>query len=357
MKKQALIPVVPSFVERLLHRLHLLPAPIADAFGNVLFGRALTIAVRRGVFEALASDAHTPGEVASMTGLSPAGCELLLASFAVAGYVDKRRSRYALTREARRWLLNSSPHFLGHLLRYFETLHVRWTYLEHSLEHGVPPKPYYESFTEDDWRVYVYAMRDLARLLIGQVMVRITLPNLPRSLLDLGGSHGLYALACCKRYPTLSATIVDFPAAICHTAGIIAEDNAGDRIKLWPADFTKVDFPRDQDCVFLFNVIHGLSEKENHKLIGRAVDALKKGGRLYILDQLREDEGGNHPAFSVRSGGISRFIPLMVGLNLLNEIGGTTYHFEQVKEWCRDVSRIRRMRLTAPGVSLVEIVR
>ncbi len=44
-----------TFLERLLHRLHILPTPIMDAFGGIIFGRVLTIAVRRGLFEAVAT--------------------------------------------------------------------------------------------------------------------------------------------------------------------------------------------------------------------------------------------------------------------------------------------------------------
>ncbi len=44
-----------TLLERLLHRLYILPTPIMDAFGGVIFGRVLTIAVRRGLFEAVAT--------------------------------------------------------------------------------------------------------------------------------------------------------------------------------------------------------------------------------------------------------------------------------------------------------------
>ncbi|WP_276615627.1 hypothetical protein [Nonomuraea basaltis] len=35
------------------------------------------------------------------------------------------------------------------------------------------------------------------------------LPEGSKSLLDLGGSHGLYAEAFCRAYPGLAGTIVD----------------------------------------------------------------------------------------------------------------------------------------------------
>jgi ubiquinone/menaquinone biosynthesis C-methylase UbiE len=337
-----------SLVERLLHRLHLLPTPIMDAFGGVVFGRALTIAARRGVFEAMADAPHTVAEVARVTNLSAKGIELLLQSFEVARYVRAVDGSYSLTSEARKWLLKDSRFYIGNLIQYFETLYTRWGYLESSLEHGTPPRTYYEGFTGEDWRVYVYAMRDLARLLLDEVMRMMNLQGSPQSLLDLGGSHGLYAMECCRRYPSLRATIIDFAEALHHARGIVEEEGMGSHVQLLAADFTAIRLPMSQDCVLMFNVVHGLSEEENNALVQRALQALKPGGKLYILDQLREEKGRT---------GLSRFMPLMVGLNLLNEVGGTVYTFEQVRRWCADAVTVKRIHLRMPGVSLVEATR
>ena len=43
-----------TLLERALHRMHLLPVPVMDAFAGVLFGRLLCIGVRRGIIEAAA---------------------------------------------------------------------------------------------------------------------------------------------------------------------------------------------------------------------------------------------------------------------------------------------------------------
>ncbi len=83
-------------------------------------------------------------------------------------------------------------------------------------------------------------------------------------------------------------------------------------------------------------------------LVVRSLCALKPGGKLYILDQMKEKS---------RRSGIAQFVPLMVGLNILNEIGGNTYSFEQVKRWCVDASGVKRFRLRLPGVTLVEVTK
>jgi hypothetical protein len=127
-----------------------------------------------------------------------------------------------------------------------------------------------------------------------------------------------------------------------------------DRVSVLGGDFTKTELPQDQDAVLMFNIIHGFDEAENQRLIGRAFGALAPGGKLFVLDQFREDARRS----GLRSrGSLSQFIPLMVGLNLLNEIGGNAYTFEHIKRWCAEASAVKRVRLRLPGVTLVEIVK
>ena len=342
------MPPTPSLTERLLHHLHLLPSPILDSFSNVVFVRSLAIGVRRGVFENLKGKSATVSELATATKLSVKGTALLVESFSSAGYLAKHADRYSLTSDSRKWLLKDSPSYIGNLIRYFETLYKRWDYLEYSLDHGIPPQRYYETFTDDDWKLYVYAMRDLANLMVGDVVKRIDLGDHPLSLLDLGGSHGLYAIECCRRYPSLTATVLDFASAVQLGRDIIEEEGMSERVKTVAGDFMTQDLPQHQDCVLMFNIVHGLNESENQTLLRRVFDATRPGGKIYILDQLRGETRGKE---------LAAFIPLTVGLNLLNEIGGNTYSFQQLKQWCSATASIKRISLQLPGIGLIEIVR
>jgi hypothetical protein len=287
-------------------------------------------------------------EIAKATTLSAEGTALLAESFSSAGYLVKQGDRYALTPNARKWLSTDSHSYIGNLIRYFETLYLRWEHLEYSLEHGVPPRRYYETFCGEDWNLYVYAMRDLARLIGREVVRRIRLAGKPRLLLDLGGSHGWYSIQCCKRYPSLTATVVDFEGAVQCGRELVEAEGMTERVHMVKGDFLKEDLPHHQDCVLMFNIVHGFSESENRDLLRRVIDATTTGGRIYILDQLRME---------TRRRGFAAFIPLTVGLNLLNEIGGNAYSFEQIKRWCSGVASIKRISLRFPGIGLIEIVR
>jgi len=332
--------------ERILHRFHLLPTPIMDAFAGVLFGRALVIAVRRGLFDVLASVPLNEEQIASVARLHPDALRLLLDSCVIGGYLTRKRGAYRVTAEGRKWLCKESPDSLVNLVAYFESLHGRWMNLETSLETGSPPRPYYASFGEEDWQTYVLGMRDLARLLLPHVIEKITPGSEACSLLDIGGSHGLYAIECCRRRPNLHATIMDFAPALACAAVLVRQSAVADRVELQAGDFLVEPLPPEQDIVLMFNIIHGLSEADNRSLLARALAALRPGGKIFILDQMRDER--------TFASDLARFIPLMVGLNLLHEIGGKVFSLREVTSWCRG-RRVRHLKLRLPGVSLVEV--
>lgn len=337
-----------TLLERLLHRSGRLPVPVMDAFASVLFGRAFAVAVRLGVFEQLRDGPRTIPAIAVATGLSEGALLFLLESCIVGGYVRSEKEGYGLTSAGRTWLLRDSSQTLVSLIAYFETLHRRWGNLDATFRTGRPEKPYYDGFDQKDWQLYVFAMRDLASFLVPYIVPRIALRNDSRSLLDIGGSHGLYTVACLERVPGLHGTILDFPAATQVAGKLVEEKQMGGRISLLGGDLRKVAYPPDQDVVLLFNVVHGLTPEENRAVVRRTLEALRPGGKLYVLEQCLEGR---------RRSSLARFLPLMVGLNLLLEVGARTYGVGEICDWCVPARSVRRVRIPLPGLALIEAER
>ena len=332
--------------ERVAARLNLLPEALYDAFPAVLFGRVLVIASSLGLFDELDRRAQTPEEISRSLNLPLESAELMLSSLNAAGYLKKRRAVYSLAPQAAKWLVRSSPHSLANFLEYVELLHARWLTLEDSLRRGKPLKTYVETFGLDEWRIYTDGMMDLAKLILPRLLPKIELPEGARTLLDLGGSHGLYALELCRRYPLLRATITDFPAVLARTVALVEEYGLGHRVKLLPCNIIDASLrPAPHDVVLAFNIVHGFRPEANRALLSTIAAALFPGGLLLILDQFKNE----------RSRGAARMLPMMVGVNLLNEIGGNVYDSAEVQGWCREAGlvRVRYHRLSLPGVGLI----
>jgi hypothetical protein len=98
-------------LEWLALRLGRIPTPLVDTHLAFAFARTLMVAVRLGVFEALAETDRTAAEVASRCGTADAPTARLLHALVGMGYLRPGRTadRVGLTRGSRRWLTRASP--------------------------------------------------------------------------------------------------------------------------------------------------------------------------------------------------------------------------------------------------------
>jgi DNA-binding MarR family transcriptional regulator len=340
------MPVRLSLRERVLFLLNRLPVPIFDAFAGILLGRALMVCNSYGVFEVLHGSGHSPAELGEKVGLSTPGMEVLLRTLEAGGYVKRSGNHYRNSRVAERWLTRKSPHYLGNLVQYFDSLFSRWDHLAETAQRGEPVKPYFEYFKEKDWETYTYGMMDLARLLMPEVLRVIQLPRTARRLLDIGGSHGLYSIELCRIHPGLTAEVLDLHEVSKVGERITQDCQMSSRVVHRSGDFKKDNFGSGYDIVLAFNIIHGLKSSENSSLIRKVSESLDGAGTLFIMDQVTD---------RTKSSSLSSLIPAAVGLNLFNEIGGKTYTFGEIRGWCEEAGLVdcRFKKLRVPGVGII----
>ena len=113
---------------------------------------------------------------------------------------------------------------------------------------------------------------------------KLRLPGDPRSLLDIGGGHGWYAAQLCRRYPRLTATVLDLPGSAEIGREIIARAGMGDRVKHRDGDATSDDLGSGYDSVLCFNLVHHLTPDQIASLFRRIHEALAPGGVLAVMD-------------------------------------------------------------------------
>lgn len=337
-----------TFKERILARLNLYPLPIYDAFAAPLVGHILAIALSLHIFEKLKVP-QSIEKLAKAVNIDPKTAMLLLSSLSASGYVKTIGRKFTVSAAARKWLLERSDHYIGNFVRYVEVLYSHWLYLAKTLTAGEPPATYIESFGKKEWEIYVLGMMDLARVTFPHIARKMVLPEGAKNFLDLGGSHGFYSIKLCQRYPKLRATIVDFPEVLNITRKIIREQRGSHRISLKPGNvLEKSAFVESRfDAALASNLVHGLTADQNRLFLRNTSSSVRSGGYLYILDQFIDEKGSK----------LEQLIPLLVGINLMNEVGGSVYTPEQLREWCGEVGfgNMRVYRLRLPGVLLLRL--
>jgi 2-polyprenyl-3-methyl-5-hydroxy-6-metoxy-1,4-benzoquinol methylase len=117
---------------------------------------------------------------------------------------------------------------------------------------------------------------------------RMPIPKGARDMLDIGGSHGLYSVALCRRHEGLRSTILDLPDAVDKAAPLLAAEGMGERVVHKAGDALSEDLGEEAyDLVLIAQLVHHFSAEQNAELARRVARALRPGGVYAILDALR----------------------------------------------------------------------
>jgi SAM-dependent methyltransferase len=280
--------VIPeNMIERIGLMTGQVPIPIAHALGGTILARAVIAATRLNVFEALRSRRLAAAAVASACGSDPYATQKLLDALVSSGYLSVRRGAYGLTRMSRTWLLADSPVSLRDAILY-ESVEWGWlTNLDEFVRSG-RPLDFHAAMTSDEWALYQRGMRAIAGIAANEVARRVPVPRAARTMLDIGGSHGYYSVAICRRHRGLRATVLDLPQAVEHAAPLLAKERMGDRVVHRAGDALRDDLGREAyDLVFIAQLAHHFDDTTNRELVRRAAQALRPGGYLVILEAIR----------------------------------------------------------------------
>jgi SAM-dependent methyltransferase len=312
----------------------MLPAPMLESYAMVTT-RALLAATRAGLFDALGDGATTPAEVAARCSTHPRATEKLLNLLAAMRYVrTKGDGTYRLTRSARRWLTGSSSVRDSVLMKDLE-----WRWIEGLDEylHRGEPQDVHGTMSPDDWGLYQRGMRSNAGLLAPLLARRVPVPDGARDMLDIGGSHGYFSVAICRRHAGLRATVLDLPDAVAHAAPLLEAEDMGDRVVLRAGDALVDDLGTEAyDVVFMMSLVHHFDDPTNRALMRRAADALRPGGVLVVGDAIRLD-----PRDADLMGS---FFDLYFAMT--SRAGLWTY--EEMADWQRDAGLLPRKPIRLP---------
>ncbi|HYN88606.1 MAG TPA: methyltransferase [Ardenticatenaceae bacterium] len=279
--------IAQNVLERLVLAAGLIPTPLIDTHIAMLLARTVMSATKLGIFEALAEGPLTAGEVAARCDTHPAATGKLLDALVGVGYVQALGERYDLAPLARKWLLQASPRSLyPKMLLQF----VEWEWIEHSDEfvRSGTPLQIHERLAPEEWAHYQQAMRSLALFAAPEVGWRTPVPRGAREMLDIGGAHGYFSVAICRRHPALRSVILDLPEAVAQAAPLLAREGMGDRIRYRAGNVLTDDLGSEAfDLVFMANVAHHFDAETNRALAERVARALRPGGVYVIQEAIR----------------------------------------------------------------------
>jgi SAM-dependent methyltransferase len=258
---------------------------------NYRIARTLQAAHATGIFERLGKSAATAATVAAARRLDAAMVENVLIVLAAMGLARRAGERWKLTPKSRATLVSALPLYQGNIVAHGAQVGNFWNDLEQILrgkEEGwvlaAKGRPAIRSHRDFILAMHNMAMAGRAAELADRVNVKGR-----RTLMDIGGGPGSYAMALCERNPRLAATVFDLPETIRIAREVIARFGMQDRVKTVVGDWNKNEFGRDKDVVLMSNVLHGSQSSAEMKL-AKVHRALVPGGLLVIQEFLMNAE-------------------------------------------------------------------
>lgn len=163
-----------------------------------------------------------------------------------------------------------------------------------------------------------------------------------KTFMDLGSAQGMVPATLARAHPNLTGIGFDLPAVKPVFEEFIAHRGVTDRVRFQGGNFFEDPLPK-VDVIVMGHILHDWDLAQKKVLLGKAFDALPKGGAVIVYDAIIDDDRREN-AFG-----------LMMSLNMLIEtVGGFDYTGEDCQAWMREVgfSETRVEPLVGP-VSMV----
>ncbi len=271
------------------------------AFGPVIFQTA-RIMLSAGIMDMLrdSDNGMTIEEVAEKTGLSGYAAKCLLEASLCIGLVliDDRTDRFRVSKTG--WFLINDPATRVNINFNHDVNYLGWFNLEEALWEGKPAglrtlgdwSTVYEGLSslpphiQKSWFDFDHFYSDNSF----DEALEIVFANKPRTLLDVGGNTGRWALRCVAHDKDVKVTILDLPQQIGLMKANIDGKEGADRIDGLGIDLldenTGMPDDRKFDAVWMSQFLDCFSEDQIVSILRRASKVMGEDSRLYIMETL-----------------------------------------------------------------------
>lgn len=269
------------------------------AWGSVVF-QVTRLMKKFGVLELLrnSNKGMTEAEIAEKAGISNYAAKVLLEASLSIGTVliDTETDRYMLSKTGWFFLTDVATQVnteFNHDVNY-----EGWFRLEESLKEGRPAglehfgswPTIYEGLSQlppqvqKSWFGFDHFYSDCSF----QQALEVVFANKPKTLLDVGGNTGRWALQCVEFDKEVKVTIVDLPQQLEMMRRNIAEKPGADRIDGYGMNLLDAsqDFPTNHhyDIIWMSQFLDCFGEDEIVSIVSRAANIMDSNSRLYIME-------------------------------------------------------------------------
>jgi ubiquinone/menaquinone biosynthesis C-methylase UbiE len=193
-----------------------------------------------------------------------------------------------------------------------------------------------EEVNEKKLREFIRAMHNIGTVQAGKICKELHLKKY-RSLFDLAGGQGTYAVRFVEENPEMRAVVFDLPDVTKIAREYIEKSGMKGKVTIKAGDCLKDSFGKElYDIVFVSNLLHIYKPGENLEILKKCWDSLLIKG-IVVIQEFVLNSSKTQPLFGT-----------LFSLNMLmGTHRGSSYSYVEVKEWLKDVGfkNIKRVNL------------
>ena len=311
---------------------------LRELWGGFRAARVLLTANNYKVFDCLLKS-QSAKAISKRLNIDLRAAEVLLDALTGMGLLKKRNSKYINTEMASRFLVSGRPFYKGDIIKHADALWDNWSGLDKVVKTGVP---FHKSRNHN---AFILGMHNLAVLKAPEVVKAVGLKGV-KTALDLGAGPGTYAMEMAKK--GIYVTLFDTPETIEIAKKVVSkiplnpplpkgdlinptlekggrggfERNFQKNINFMQGDFLRDDIGMGYDLIFISQIMHAYSVKDNITLLSKCGKSLNRGGRA-VIQEFFINEDRTYPLQSA-----------LFSINMLvNTGGGRCYSPLEMKAW------------------------
>lgn len=280
------------------------------AFGPIVF-EVSRIMLKWGILDMLRDEALTIDEIAGRLHKSHYAIQCLLEASLTIGtvIVDEESERFSISKTG--WFLVNDPATRVNMDFNHDVNYQGMFRLEEALSEGRPAglehfgnwPTVYEGLSQlppaarKSWLAFDHFYSDSSF----DEALRIVFENKPKTLLDVGGNTGRWALRCTAYDPQVQVTIMDLPQQLAMMREATRGHVGAERIDGYGLNILdqRNAFPTDKhyDVIWMSQFLDCFAEAEVLGILQRAAKIMDEGTSLYIMETLWDRQRYEPAAF------------------------------------------------------------
>ena len=314
--------------------------------------KTLLSAVELGVFNTLANSPADLPTLQQKLALHRRSARDFLDALVALKLLERRNGIYSNTADTDLFLDRAKPSYVGGILEMANArLYGFWGSLTEALRTGELQNE--SKGGGEDMFATLYADPDQLREFLSAMSgisagaAHAIAGNFPwrdyKTFTDIGSAQGMVPATLARAHPHLTGIGFDLPSVKPVFEEFIAHRGLADRVRFQAGNFFEDPLPK-VDVIVMGHILHDWDLAQKKMLLGKAFDALPKGGAVIVYDAIIDDDRREN-AFG-----------LLMSLNMLIETaGGFDYTGSDCQAWMREAgfSKTRVEPLVGPNSMVI----